>query len=57
MVKIKAEYQENKLPVTDDSQLLLKLCAKLEYLLQNNFKGDLVYWIVVQYLCKKKGIF
>ncbi|XP_022084597.1 LOW QUALITY PROTEIN: FYVE and coiled-coil domain-containing protein 1-like [Acanthaster planci] len=36
---LKKDYNDTKLPITDDSQTLHKFCAKLEYLLQIDMKG------------------
>ncbi|XP_038077168.1 FYVE and coiled-coil domain-containing protein 1-like [Patiria miniata] len=36
---LKRDYTDNKQPITDDSLVLHKFCAKLEYLLQIEMKG------------------
>ena len=36
--KMKGDYEENRMPLSDDSQHLQRFCAKLEFLLQAGIK-------------------
>lgn len=36
---MKAEYEESRLPVTDDSKLLQQLCERLEFILKFGLRG------------------
>ena len=37
--QLKEDFVERKSPITDDSEVLRRFCAKLEYLLQYEMKG------------------
>ena len=37
---MKQEFDDSGIPINDDSQVLQRFCAKLEYLLQAGLKGE-----------------